>query len=216
MSAVSSGITFPYYPICGWASTNVRLTGDCMVFWMTITDSLKGCPGMPRSHKTKMSTLHRSRHFFERLRRSCRKFVSAVILAALGMRQSFHLSSLMSRHSDRRHPGSESFPIRQTSHIPYFNNYAWFGSQGRVAICRALVSAGDAAHIRRAALVYLLIKGPNFFFAPQFDNNTFAVPPSRYNDFWRILGQPTGALQSQVVSGSSAAYRLYWRPFRMV
>jgi hypothetical protein len=94
-----------------------------------------------------------------------------------------------------------------------FENYEWFGSMGRVALCRALVKADDLRQVRDAVLVYLLIKGQRFFFAPQFDNNTLAVPPARYAELLKAFGSPAGPLESSQPPGASPDYRLYWRKY---
>ena len=48
-----------------------------------------------------------------------------------------------------------------------FSGLSWFGSQGRIGILRAMVGP-NLVQIRTAATTYLLLKGPNFFFAPQY------------------------------------------------
>ena len=93
-------------------------------------------------------------------------------------------------------------------------NYEWFGSQGRLALCRALVKANDGPQLKDAVVVYLLIKGPHFFFAPQFDNNTLAVPPARYAELLNGFGSPAGPLESSQAPGASPDYRLYWRRYQ--
>jgi len=57
------------------------------------------------------------------------------------------------------------------------NSISWFGSQNRVAVLRAIVQPDNTEDLRTAHMIYLLIKGPNFFFAPQFKDSTSAVHP---------------------------------------
>ena len=78
---------------------------------------------------------------------------------------------------------------------------------------RALVSP-DPLQIRSAASIYLLLKGPNFFFAPQYQGTTSSVPSSLYSRIEARIGQPLTVFQSRLGLGSPEGYRLYWRTFQ--
>ncbi|MCL4401813.1 MAG: hypothetical protein M1436_03985, partial [Acidobacteria bacterium] len=90
---------------------------------------------------------------------------------------------------------------------------AWFGSQGRVVLARAEVPVTDPLKIRTASLIYLLIKGPNFFYAPQIEGTIESVPPAAYSGIAAALGSPAGALQVQREPGLTKGYSLYSRAY---
>jgi len=96
-------------------------------------------------------------------------------------------------------------------------NVYWFGSQGRPAILRAWLPPNDAASVVTAFVVYSLLKGPNFFFAPALQGSSpnpyIAIPPSEWEGMNGALGKPVGAMQSQLGSGLAGGYQLFWRQF---
>lgn len=98
-----------------------------------------------------------------------------------------------------------------------YNRYQWESSAGKTAILRALLpSESDPAFfskLRTAYAAYLVFRGPNFFFGPRYDDGTvMEVPGDRYAAMRNSLGRPTGAAQSQQISGSADPNnRLYWR-----
>ena len=96
----------------------------------------------------------------------------------------------------------------------FFDRYQFEGSAGKAAVLRALISSptsSDAAtQLRTSYLAYLIFRGPNFFFAPRYDDGTVqGVPPSLYADMAAALGLPSAAASS--ISSSGGADRLYIR-----
>jgi Chitobiase/beta-hexosaminidase C-terminal domain len=93
-----------------------------------------------------------------------------------------------------------------------FNYFSWMGAQGKVAILRAALPSGDSSALLNSFVVYSLLKGPNFFFAP---GNTASLNtnPSEWEAMKAALGNPTAAMQSTQKSSAGVGYRLYWRTF---
>ncbi len=89
-----------------------------------------------------------------------------------------------------------------------------FGSTGKTALLRANMTAGDATASRTALVIYLLVRGPNFFYAPNLGLNPStditAENPTDCKPMWNSLGNPTGALQSTQLGGT-VNDRLYSR-----
>lgn len=91
---------------------------------------------------------------------------------------------------------------------------SWFGSLGRVAVLRAIVRRDAADDLRTAQMIYLLVKGPNFFFAPQFSDSTAAVPPSQYAELRSHLGEPRTSMRVECDPRAKArTYCLYSRTY---
>jgi hypothetical protein len=94
------------------------------------------------------------------------------------------------------------------------NAISWFGSQGRVAVLRALVQPGDPQAIRSAYCIYLLLKGPNFFFAPQYTKTAaLAVPPDQYDQIRSNLGEATESMRIDRLGPKGLPYVLYSRNY---
>jgi hypothetical protein len=103
--------------------------------------------------------------------------------------------------------------IRNVWYAQNFSYYPWLGSHGRVAILRALIPSGDPNALLTSFVVYSLLKGPNFFFAPGNEGST-DILPSRWQGMEAMLGEPTSALQSLQEPGAPGpGYRLFWRNF---
>ena len=96
--------------------------------------------------------------------------------------------------------------------LSQITSYGWAASQGKVVIMRSSVPNEDA-RIRTSYGMYLLLKGPNTFFAPKLPSpSTDALPPSAYSQMRGVLGDPVAPLASEQESGSAnAGFRLYWR-----
>jgi hypothetical protein len=93
------------------------------------------------------------------------------------------------------------------------NSFSWFGSLGRVAVLRANVRRDSAQDLRTAYMIYLLVKGPNFFFAPEFNDSVSAVPPSQYARMRSDLGEPTAAMRIERETGKGPPFNLYSRTY---
>lgn len=88
----------------------------------------------------------------------------------------------------------------------------WMADQNRVALLRAKISRDDEPFARTAVVTYLLVRGKNFFFAPQAPGTSDTIDLARVDAMQRALGTPTGRMESEKEAGSSADWnRLYWR-----
>jgi len=94
------------------------------------------------------------------------------------------------------------------------NSISWFGSQNRVAVLRAIVQRDNAEDLRTAHMIYLLIKGPNFFFAPQFKDSPSAVPPDQYVDMRSDLGEPLAPMRIEREGTKGHPYEMYSRNYQ--
>jgi hypothetical protein len=102
----------------------------------------------------------------------------------------------------------------------YFAWYSWLAAQGRAAIVGAYVpeSEGQSA-LLSGFIVYELLKGQNFFFAPRTVQCPATVcpmePPSSEWLAWHAkLGNPVSSFQSSLPEpGGSDGDRLYWRRY---
>jgi len=103
--------------------------------------------------------------------------------------------------------------IRNVWYAQNFSYFPWLGSRGRVAVLRALIPSNDPNALLTSFVVYSLLKGPNFFFAPGNDGST-NLDPSLWQGMEAMLGAPTSALQSLQEPGAPGpGYRLFWRNF---
>jgi hypothetical protein len=110
------------------------------------------------------------------------------------------------------HSNSTSY-IRNSWYTQTFSYFPWLGSQGRVVNLRALIPSGDPNALLTSFVVYSLLKGPNFFFAPGNEGST-NIDPSQWQGMEAMLGEPTSALQSLQEPGAPGpGYRLFWRNF---
>jgi len=89
-------------------------------------------------------------------------------------------------------------------------NVSWIGNQGKFALLNWQVPTGNtAAALRRDYVHYLIVRGDNFFFAPQF--NVPEVPPSNYSAIKSNLGLPTQPTVVTQEPGRPQGYALYSR-----
>jgi len=110
-------------------------------------------------------------------------------------------------------PTSTAFYARDKIFDQY-TAYSWGSSTGKAMVFRSDLSASDSTGIRSSLIAYLLLKGPNSFYAPRIVNTTLSLPPSAYSSIAAAIGNPVGSLQSQQEPGSiSPGYRLYWRQY---
>lgn len=111
---------------------------------------------------------------------------------------------------------SEPNPVEYARKGQYdeFTSVSWFTSLGRVAVLRAIVPRpGTLEQIRTATAIYLLIKGPNCFFAPELEGSTFVIEPHRYAHMESVLGEPTAVMQIERKASNKGPYYLYSRSF---
>jgi hypothetical protein len=90
---------------------------------------------------------------------------------------------------------------------------AWLASTGKVGLLTFHTLARDGGlegRLRTAYVHYLILRGANFFFAPQF--GVPEVPPALYDEMRAALGLPTGPATSEQAAGRGAGHRLYSRP----
>ena len=104
--------------------------------------------------------------------------------------------------------------IRNLWYTQDFPLYTWLASQNRVVLMRALLPPGDSNALTSSFVVYSLLKGPNFFFAPGGSTNALNVDPSEWQGPEAMLGQPTAAMTSTQQPGMGAGYRLFSRTFQ--
>ncbi|MCX7887316.1 MAG: hypothetical protein N3B01_08725 [Verrucomicrobiae bacterium] len=93
--------------------------------------------------------------------------------------------------------------------------YQWAAQQNKLAILRAIIEPNEEARVRTACATYLIVRGPNFFFAPQGPKGADIVPFSPFERLCKNLGAPVGQMQS-VLDDKSAGegYRLYSRRYQ--
>ena len=71
-------------------------------------------------------------------------------------------------------------------------------------IFASLVPSSIQARIVDSYVMYLLVKGPNTFYAPEIAGTYNALPPSTYQSMGQALGQPTGPLQCKPAPNTTA------------
>ncbi len=99
-----------------------------------------------------------------------------------------------------------------------FSWFSWLGSHNRVAVMGAYVPQAEGpAALLSGFMVYELLKGPNFFFAPRTVQCPAPVcpmepPPSEWQGWNAKLGNPVSAFQSSPPQpGGGVGNRLFWR-----
>ena len=93
-----------------------------------------------------------------------------------------------------------------------FTEFAWVGNQNRVGILRATLPTGDSHALLTSFVIYSLLKGPNFFFAP--GSSTAVNPnPSEWISMRASLGNPMASATSTQLSSAGVGYRMYTRQF---
>ena len=103
--------------------------------------------------------------------------------------------------------GSDSW-WRSTFYNQY-QNAAWIGNTGKIGLMIWQVPYNDTRALRRDYMHYLMVRGDNFFFAPQYGHTE--VPPSLYAGMKSALGTPTGATVITPEAGRTQGFNLYSR-----
>lgn len=101
--------------------------------------------------------------------------------------------------------------FRQELYHRYLNA-AWLASTGKVGLLSFHTLARDGGlgdRLRTAYVHYLILRGMNFFLAPQFD--VPEVPPALYEEMRAALGRPVGPAASEQAPGKGPGHRLYSR-----
>lgn len=101
----------------------------------------------------------------------------------------------------------------RNARFPEFTNIAWFGAQDRIGILRSMIPEGDPVAMCTALVIYDLLKGPNFFFAPAIDGTGTSIDPATYKGMVDKIGNPIEAFQSTQEPGKSVGYRFYSRQY---
>lgn len=90
--------------------------------------------------------------------------------------------------------------------------YTWAAEQKKVVLLRAVISNNDEQSVRTALMTYLLVRGDNFFFAPQGLKVMDIVDMNRVATLQSAIGKPIEKLQTQVDPGTQKeGFRLYTR-----
>jgi len=106
-----------------------------------------------------------------------------------------------------------------TGYYWLFGWYSWLGSHGRLGILGAFLPGDyENGDLRSAFVVYELLKGPNFFFAPRAVQCPHPVcpmepPPSEWLGWKAKLGNPVSTFQSKQEPGGGLPNRLFWRQY---
>jgi hypothetical protein len=99
--------------------------------------------------------------------------------------------------------------IRDVYHDREFTWFPWMASQGKIVLTRATVS--DTPTLLSSFVTYMLLEGPNSFFAP--GNSGITTDPALWEPWQARLGEPTAAATIGPQIGPSTGYRLYSRTF---
>jgi Fn3 associated len=102
--------------------------------------------------------------------------------------------------------------VRNLWYTQAFSYFTWLGAQGKLAVTRALIPTNDANALPIAFVVYSLLKGPNFFFAP--GQGSYNIDPAQWASMKALLGSPTSTLQGSQPSSLGSGYRLFWRDYQ--
>jgi hypothetical protein len=91
-----------------------------------------------------------------------------------------------------------------------YKRYQWEGPAGKVAILRALLPNDSSFRdkLRTSYVAYLILRGPNFFFAPRFISPPNGVPISAYSEMEGALGEPTGIATKSILIGPERLSRI--------
>ena len=112
-------------------------------------------------------------------------------------------------HSWRPNPDSAT---RAALYTNFFQYLPWMASQGRVGLTRALIPTSDPEGLFNSFVVYSLVKGENFFFAPG-DYNGYNLDPSTWASWRAQLGNPTTPMQVSNAYPGGVGSRLFHREF---
>ena len=90
-------------------------------------------------------------------------------------------------------------------------NASWMGNAGKIGLMvwNVVNDANVTNNMRRNYMHYLMVRGDNFFFTPQFGN--LEVPTSYYSAMATALGTPTGTTVVTPQAGYPVGYNLYSR-----
>ena len=95
-----------------------------------------------------------------------------------------------------------------------FQWFPWLASQSRMAIIRANLLPNDSIGLLNSFVVYSLIKGPNFFFAPGYNTSPGSnPPPSLWAGMRAQLGSPLSGFTASSPTSAGTGYRLFSRNF---
>jgi glycosyltransferase involved in cell wall biosynthesis len=97
-----------------------------------------------------------------------------------------------------------------------FARCQWAEAADKVVILRALIPNDSSFEdkLRTAYVAYVILRGPNFYFAPRYsDDGAKGIPMSTYSQVQAALGTSSKAASSRVYNTGSRrpGYRLYWR-----
>jgi hypothetical protein len=99
---------------------------------------------------------------------------------------------------------------RRSALYNQYLNATWAAKAGKIGLMGWMNTPNDGKALRRAFVHYLLVRGDNFFFAPQFSYST-EIPPSQYAGMKSSLGVPTTATKVLQEPGRPRGYNLYSR-----
>ena len=111
--------------------------------------------------------------------------------------------------------GWQAAPTAYTRNSWYtqtFQYFPWLASQGRMAVTRADLPPGDPNALLTSFVVYSLIKGPNFFFAPGYTTGINPAP-STWAGMRAQLGSPLSGMTASAAMPAGTGYRLFSRNF---
>jgi hypothetical protein len=122
-----------------------------------------------------------------------------------------NMDGVMIENMEYYYQGSDDW-WRSTFYTQYLNA-AWVASAGKIGVMGWMNIPNDgylAVNLRRAYMHYLMVRGDNFFFAPQFNYST-EVPPAYYSAMQTSLGLPTAPTVATQEPGRPQGYVLYSR-----
>jgi hypothetical protein len=95
-------------------------------------------------------------------------------------------------------------------------NYASESAKGYPMVLESVVPASNQARIMDSTIMYLLMRGPNTFFAPEIAGTYNALTPSAYQKVFQSLGQATGSVTCRPAAQKTASSGLcvYSRDFQ--
>ena len=97
---------------------------------------------------------------------------------------------------------SQNFPL-----------FSWLGSLGRIAILVGQFPSGNTVALRSCFVVYELLKGANFFFAPRALGANAEPPPSDWEGMDTKLGDPVSLYQAARQPGGGPGKSLFSRQY---
>ena len=93
-----------------------------------------------------------------------------------------------------------------------YQNIAWMANAGKIGLMVWDVPYTPilSPDLRRSYMHYLMVRGENFFYAPQFGHTE--VPPALYANMKNSLGPPTGPTVVTQEPGRTSGFALFERP----